>query len=119
MNGEQPKVLDLEVITMLQDAIGDSLHKIINLYLTDAPQDLIRMQQALSSNDLDTLRRLAHSLKSSSANLGAMQTSALAADLEHIITDGEVNPTLLTTKLNVLIASVDQARSMFETLQAR
>lgn len=119
MSGEQPEVLNLDTIAMMYDAIGDDLNQIIDLYIVDVPQDLEKMRQALASNDLTTAHRLAHSLKSSSANLGAMQTSALAADLEHSIKDGETDIELLTKKLDALTVSFDQTRTMLESLEIK
>lgn len=114
MNGEAPKLLDTESLDVLRDAIGDSIQNIIKLYLQDVPHDLQSMQAALVSNDLETLRRLAHSLKATSANLGAMQTSSLATKLESSITDGEIDPSILSELLTKLTTSFDQTRSLLE-----
>ncbi len=40
------------------------------------------MQQAVAGNDSDALRAAAHSLKSSSANVGAMKLHGLCRELE-------------------------------------
>lgn len=119
MSGEQPEVLNLDTIAMLYDAIGDDLNGIIELYIVDVPRDLEFMRQALATNDLTTVHRLSHSLKSSSANLGAMQISTLAADLEHSIKDGETNVEALGEKLTAISVSFDQTRSMLESLEIK
>lgn len=73
----------LEAIHSLQtEGNEDILTRIINIYLSDAPQQMIKLQQALDDQDAVGLRNIAHSLKSSSANLGAMQLSALFKELE-------------------------------------
>ena len=60
----------------------DLLGKIIGLYLEDTPKQLQRMRAAVAGEEYDALRRAAHGLKSSSANLGATQVAALSKDLE-------------------------------------
>lgn len=114
MNTESVKIIDLEVLDTLHDAIGDSLADIIKLYLIGTPNDLAQMQQAIESKDFTTVGRLAHSLKSSSANLGAMQTSALAAELEHIIAAGGEDPEIIMLAINKVILSFDQTHIMFD-----
>lgn len=44
---------------------------------------LQRMRDAVAGEDGDALRQAAHSLKSSSANLGATQLATLSKELEH------------------------------------
>jgi CheY-like chemotaxis protein len=58
------------------------LHKIIGLYLTSSQAQVTQLRQALHGRDYDALRVLAHSLKSSSATLGAHRLAALAKQVE-------------------------------------
>jgi CheY-like chemotaxis protein/HPt (histidine-containing phosphotransfer) domain-containing protein len=60
------------------------VHKIINSYLHDAPQLLEAARQAIAQNDSSTLYRTAHSLKSTSASLGALTLAGLCKELEAI-----------------------------------
>ena len=60
----------------------DVLGKSIGHYLQQTPEDVVRLQSAFDSGDAKKFRLIAHSLKSGSANLGAMQYSALCAELE-------------------------------------
>ena len=60
------------------------VQKIINSYLHDAPQLLKAARQAIEQNDPSTLFRTAHSLKSTSATLGALNLAALCKELETI-----------------------------------
>jgi two-component system, sensor histidine kinase and response regulator len=58
------------------------LHKIIGLYLTSSQAQVTQLRQALQGQDYDAIRVLAHTLKSSSATLGAHRLAALAKELE-------------------------------------
>ncbi len=58
------------------------LKKVIGLYLENAPGLLDGLRTGLVSNDADALRMAAHSLKSSSANLGAKALAQACLELE-------------------------------------
>ncbi|MCD6581286.1 MAG: response regulator [Desulfuromusa sp.] len=73
----------LENIRALQsEGAEDILTRIITLFLDDTPKQLEQLHQALLDKDANTIRSIAHSLKSSSASLGALKMSALLKDLE-------------------------------------
>ena len=75
--------IDLSVFNNLKEMMGsDFIGELVDTYLQDSPELFRQMHQALESNDADTFRRAAHSLKSNSANFGAMQLSSLARELE-------------------------------------
>ncbi len=77
--------LPLKQLRQLREASGrDVLGKSIGYYLEQTPGDVEKLHQALEAEDSTTLLRIAHSLKSSSANLGAMAFSKLCAELESI-----------------------------------
>ena len=60
----------------------DFLVDLIDVYLEDTPNRIAQMRGAAGGGETDTLIREAHTLKSSSANVGAMQLSALAKQME-------------------------------------
>ena len=80
--GSGTPVLDEETLEELHAVIGAETARIINVYLEDAPQLVAQLEQAALGPDFDVLRDAAHSLKSSSANLGAMALSAAAKRIE-------------------------------------
>jgi CheY-like chemotaxis protein len=81
-----PLTLDLNVLTRLQAAMGadtpDTAAEIIQIYLEDTPIRLAKLQQGLVQKKLKEFERAAHSLKSTSATLGAMRLAALCQELE-------------------------------------
>ena len=58
------------------------LHKIIGLYLTSSQAQVTQLRQALQGQGYDAIRIAAHTLKSSSATLGAHRLATLAKQLE-------------------------------------
>ncbi len=84
----QRSVIDgraLDKIRALQmDGEPDLLSEIVVSYLSDAPKQLESIHSAAQAGDAESLRRSAHSIKSSSANLGAMILSGLCKELEEM-----------------------------------
>jgi len=60
----------------------DLLHKVLYIYLNNAPLLLNTMRDAVAHSDALALQRAAHSLKSSSANVGALQLAAFSKEME-------------------------------------
>ncbi len=77
-----PPVLDREVLDELREIAGNETANIIDVFLDDTAPLVRRLQEAAVAPDLDQLRELAHSLKSASANVGAMALSAAARRVE-------------------------------------
>jgi two-component system sensor histidine kinase/response regulator len=96
----QPSVLSLHAgaVDMVRDAVDmavlisfeeaqmegepDLIVELIDLYLEDTPHRIAALQESLATTDALSLKRAAHSLKGSSANLGARRVAALCEELE-------------------------------------
>ena len=82
----------LEKIRALSRDAGDVLvQKVINAYVGDTPRHLQALRQAATTRDADSLRRIAHGLKSASANIGAARLAAACRDLEQLGRSGSVD----------------------------
>ena len=92
--------LDLEVVEDLRHAMGDQFKMLVALFLEDAPSQLARLEAAAVLDDKAQMAAAAHALKSSSANLGAMQVSAISKRIEHGARDRSLlNPVVAVTLL--------------------
>ena len=78
----QPAIIDHEVIEELRSMLGGEVDRLIEVFLDDSPRLINDLEAATLAPDYDALRDAAHSLKSSSANLGAMSLSAAAKRVE-------------------------------------
>ncbi|MGK7920685.1 MAG: response regulator, partial [Trichodesmium sp.] len=88
---ESEIVIERAVLDELMEmAGGDSemVVEIINCYLEDTPTLLDKISQAIKEQDSGLLRYAAHTMKSSSASVGAINLSQLCKDLEYIGRDG-------------------------------
>jgi PAS domain S-box-containing protein len=82
----QHSPIDMTVLNQFQTIVGDKLddfiQELVTIFLAETPTHLSTMQQALQHGDMLLLKREAHTLKSSSAQLGARNMSALCKELE-------------------------------------
>ncbi len=85
-----PPIIDQDVLDDLRTMLGDEVDTLIDLFLDDTPRLLDALENAVDGPDYDALRDAAHSLKSSSANLGAMSLSAAAKRIELGARDGRI-----------------------------
>jgi len=82
----------LDNIRALSRDSGDALvHKVVTAYMGDTPRHLHALRQALGGLDAESVRRVAHSLKSSSANIGAARLATLCRELEGLGRAGSVD----------------------------
>jgi PAS domain S-box-containing protein len=80
----------------------DLLVELVNCYLKEAPKLLEKIQRAIAQKDAIALRHASHTLKSSSATLGAIRLPKLCAELEKLARQGTIENT--ETQLIQLIA---------------
>jgi HPt (histidine-containing phosphotransfer) domain-containing protein len=107
-------VLDQEAIDnlrMLDPDGGDTfLREIIGIFLEDAPLRIVEIDQSLAAGDAATFVRAAHTIKGSSANVGAAALRAVAEKLEHHAKkDGLVDVAALIAELKTEFANAKTA----------
>ncbi|MFT5659216.1 MAG: HPt (histidine-containing phosphotransfer) domain-containing protein [Gammaproteobacteria bacterium] len=74
--------VDEESMAVLRDAMGEDFAELITVFIESTQEILTQLEQAFEQQDIESFTRHAHSLKSSSANLGGLTLSAMAAELE-------------------------------------
>jgi two-component system sensor histidine kinase/response regulator len=83
---ESAGVLDRQALDQLAKLITNGkpelLARVINLYLVESPKLIQKLKQAADANDAPEIARSAHSLRSSSANVGAGALSRYCGDIE-------------------------------------
>lgn len=83
--------VDVDNLNMLKELIGDDLKEILDAYLQTAPDNIYKLEQAINNKDAEQVRMQAHSLKGSSANIGAHDLSALCSELEQLAKNNTLN----------------------------
>ena len=75
--------LQADIVADLREIMGVEFASLVTVFLEDAPRAIIQLESAALAEDNAGLIGPAHSLKSTSANLGAMRMSELAKTIEH------------------------------------
>lgn len=115
MNASPPAAqLDPEAIQRLRelDPSGGSklLERVVAAFSNSLDRllpDLARARQG-ATPDLAVVRHVSHTLKSSSASLGAMALSARCADIEAMARDGRTDG--LSAQLDAMLDDIQQVR---------
>lgn len=114
-------IVDQEAIENLR-ALGDEgddtfIREIISIYLEDVPQRLVDLKAARSANDRPLYVRSAHTVKGSSANVGAVEMKTLAEKLEQ---RSKLEPLdSLDAELAELDAAFERVKQALESLLAQ
>lgn len=112
------KVLDASALARL-DRIGGSefVVEMIDLFLENAPQRLSTARTAFDEDDVSTLHRAVHSLKSTAANLGAQALRAAAEETEARASDEDLEA--IPSLLEDLDRRYDETRAELEAERER
>jgi HPt (histidine-containing phosphotransfer) domain-containing protein len=90
----EPDVLDSDALAMLDELTGGDpafLDELIDTWVGDGAEQLEAMRQSLAAGDTPTLRRAAHSLKSTSQSLGAVLLASVCAEIEAAARNGAID----------------------------
>jgi signal transduction histidine kinase/CheY-like chemotaxis protein len=86
----EPPVIDQKVLAELREIMGADYRRLLGTYLGNTPKLLAQAREALDRGDTGAMVIPVHSLKSSSANVGAMRVSALARTAEKLARAGDL-----------------------------
>ena len=87
-------VIDKTTFDELKQMSGDDfINELIDTFLEDAPKMIAEIKSGLATNNAETFRRAAHSMKSNAATFGAGQLAALAKELEMLGKENKLNET--------------------------
>jgi HPt (histidine-containing phosphotransfer) domain-containing protein len=120
-SAETPDAVDLAVLAGLEGAQvegePDIVVELMELYLEDASGKLAAMHEDLVEKGGRSVGRFAHSLRGSSANLGARRVAALCEGLERMVEgDPSCSMGVLLNRLELALACV---RRVFEAERGR
>jgi len=90
----EAEIIEQKTLAALLDSLDgdvDFLKELVDAYLDSTPGLLAAMRQATAAGDAAGLQRAAHTLKSGSANMGALALAALCKQLEDMGRSGSVD----------------------------
>lgn len=93
----------------MNNIMGKMFNELIPAYIEQSDNYIKNMPDALSNDDLTSLERYAHSMKSSSLNVGAEPLSELSKELEQMSHDQEVK--------NILSEKIEQIQAEYKKVK--
>ena len=87
------QLVQLDITSLLKTVDNDwtLIEEITNLFFTDAPKQLKRIQLAITNNDTNELLEAAHSLKGAAGAFGKNRVYDLAYELEQMGRSKNIN----------------------------
>ena len=93
--------IDYAALRELSSLMEEAFPELLQAFITDAGKIVEGLQRALTSNDLSSASKLAHTLKGSSANIGAPRLSDLCKVLNMGEHEGEIDD------FSAIVAKID------------
>jgi PAS domain S-box-containing protein len=84
-------VLDARALEEIAAATGMSIGELVTMLMADINQLTTGLSAAMAVGQISEMRRMAHSIKSSAAQLGALRLSALAREMEMATRDERID----------------------------
>ena len=94
MNTKTPNAIDANKLEEMKNIMGDMFTELIPAYIEQSDSYISKMPSALANHEFENLERYAHSMKSSSLNVGAQTLSNLSRDLEELSRANQENDLL-------------------------
>lgn len=104
--------IDFSAVLEMLGGERDLVHVLLGTFLEELSSDLEASQLALADDDAESLRRLAHRIKGTSASLHALIVSAAARELEQACMEG--HPAVIAARLLVM---ADQAHILMREIR--
>ena len=106
--------IDLTTYNEIKELMDDSMSDFVETYLSNSPQLISKMEQALTAGNTEDVFHNAHQLKGGSGSIGAMKLADLALNIEVIGKTGStegVEPLLAELK-----AEFERVKQALKTL---
>ncbi|HNA87916.1 MAG TPA: Hpt domain-containing protein [Anaerolineales bacterium] len=108
-------VIDKNIFDTLKESTGEEfVLELLTAFFDDAPLQFALLKSAIASNDTETFRRAAHTLKSNGATFGALEFAALARELEMMGRDKNLE---VGNRLEVLQEAYEQMKIQLDELK--
>jgi diguanylate cyclase (GGDEF)-like protein len=95
---------------------GDLVKRVVTLYLEQAPDLIGQISDALADGNTEQIALAAHTLKSSSANVGALQLSRQCQLLETVAREGRIESSInhhsLQQSFDAVVGSLEKERTI-------
>ncbi len=105
-------ILDLKQLDISTGGDDELAEQVVEVFLSDLPDQLDGLAQAVRANEVKTAERIAHSIKGAAATVGGIALRDTASECEQLGHAGD-----LTTMASLLPALRDQFAELGEALR--
>jgi HPt (histidine-containing phosphotransfer) domain-containing protein len=117
-NTPEPLRLDPDAVARLRelDPTGENglIERVLRAFEASVARLVPQLSQARSEGDMQTIRHVAHTLRSSSASIGALKLSRLCADIE--VMARQSRSPAIEVHLDAMMAELSIVPDAFKTL---
>lgn len=105
--------VDFTKLEEMKGIMGDIFAQLLPAYIEQSDEMISAMPELLSTGDIDVLERHAHSMKSSSLNVGAINLADIARELEEL-SRNKADNTLLKTNIELITNEYNLVREILQ-----
>ncbi|WP_198264846.1 Hpt domain-containing protein [sulfur-oxidizing endosymbiont of Gigantopelta aegis] len=104
--------VDLNTLNELKELMEDDFDELITVFIADGQTQIDKLKTAIDTFNIEETRRIAHTLKGSSANLGVNVLSESCRVLEHKASEGSLEDAI--NDLEKIISDYDVAKKVLK-----
>jgi HPt (histidine-containing phosphotransfer) domain-containing protein len=108
----------IDVLPLIERCMGDRdfVREMLSLFRQQMTQHLAKLSDCIAAGDVEGVRKVAHAMKGSAANLSANALSALCATAEHRAKTGTLPP---ASALDAIRIEFDRVIAYYPTVESR
>ncbi len=106
--------IDLTTLNELKEIMGDDFSELVTVFISDTQTQLDDLFAAIETSDAPAIKRISHTIKGSSANLGIENLSAISKELELKAADNNIDSS--DELLNSIVNEYNDVKIELETL---
>lgn len=100
----------LEGLVGIEDERGDLIPQIVSMFVADTDKSLAKATDAVSNDNLSTLRWIVHDLIGSCGTIGAGRMRALAGEIELTLARGQLQA--VDSSMRMLVEEYGRVRAL-------
>jgi HPt (histidine-containing phosphotransfer) domain-containing protein len=81
----------MEILGRLKQQLRDHFDNVVKMFMANSTISMTDLGKALTDNDVKAVRRLTHSLKSTTRQMGAIKLADYILAMEHLCDDADIN----------------------------
>jgi CheY-like chemotaxis protein/HPt (histidine-containing phosphotransfer) domain-containing protein len=115
---EKEAVPTLDIDSLTARTMGDKevMALVISTFLETTPEEIKNLDVAIKAENFQAAQKIAHTIKGSSANIGAMKLSDIASKLEELLKNKHEEKNMLLEHASLLRSEFDKLREQLSKI---